>query len=280
MLARALQMLVPGGNPSGMKLIELPQWSGKCFVVPRHNLKELKERDENDQPALYFLFGNGEDSIVQSVYIGESENAYARVSSHDSGKDFWDVAVVFTGGLNRAFVKYLEYKATTLAHEAGRMAIENKVQPQENRLSEFEKVSVEHYFENVQFILSALNYEVFESVSSSVSAAGGTMYYLKSDGADARAQLLDDGSLNVLKGSLARVRETNSFGGWSQVARRQFIDDGTFIPCKNNISFEFTKDVLFKSPSAAAATTAGMSINGWTAWKDEKGATLDENLRK
>lgn len=40
------------------------------------------------------------------------------------------------------------------------------------------------------------------------------------------------------------------------------------------------KDYLFKSPSAAAATTTGRPINGWTAWRDESGNTLDSNLRK
>ncbi len=271
-------MLVPEGNPNGMKIIELPGWSGKCFVVPRQNLRELKDRSEINQPGLYLLFGVDEGSSDDLVYIGESENFYSRIANHDSNKDFWNIAVIFTGGLNRAFVKYLEYRATTMAYDADRMVVQNKVQPQENTLSESEKVIVEQYFENVQFVLGAIGYEVFETVAESISDA--KLYHLKAEGADAKAQLLADGSLNVLKGSLARIRETESFWGWPQAARKRFLEDGTFTDNGDGASYVYTKDVLFKSPSAAAATTTGRPINGWTAWKDEAGNTLDENLRK
>ncbi len=106
------------------------------------------------------------------------------------------------------------------------------------------------------------------------------LYYRKAEGSEARAQLLSDGSLNVLKDSLARIRETEAFWGWSQAARKRFLEDGTFAENGDGMSYVYTKDVLFKSPSAAAATTTGRPINGWTAWKDEAGNTLDENLRK
>lgn len=278
MKSKALQMLVPEGNPNGMKIIELAGWSGKCFIVPRQSLKELKDRSEVNQPGLYLLFGIDESSSDELVYIGESENFYSRITSHDSNKNFWNIAIVFTGGLNRAFVKYLEYKTTTIAHEANRMVVQNKVQPQENTLSEFEKVTVEQYFENMQFILGSIGYEVFETVAESITDA--KIYFLKAEGADAKAQLLADGSLNVLKGSTARIRETEAFWGWSLAARKRFLEDGTLVDNGDGISYKFTKDVLFKSPSAAAATTKGAPINGWTAWKDEAGNTLDDNLRK
>lgn len=271
-------MLVPEGNPNGMKIIELAGWSGKCFVVPRQNLREFKNMPEVNQPGLYLLFGIDDASGEDLVYIGESENFYNRITNHDANKDFWDISVIFTGGLNRAFVKYLEYKATSLAHEANRMVVQNKVQPQENTLSDFEKVSVDQYFENVQFILGAIGYKVFDKVTESILDT--KFYYLKAEGSEAKAQLLEDGSLNVFKGSLARIRETESFWGWSKEARVRFLKDGTFIDNGDGVSYLYTKDVVFKSPSAAAATTTGRPINGWTAWKDEKGNTLDDNLRK
>lgn len=276
-MTQALQMLVPSGNPNGMKIVELAGWSGKCFVVPRQSLKELKDRSEVNQPGIYLLFGPDEESINDLAYIGESENFYSRIATHDSGKDFWDVAVVFTGGLNRAFVKYLEYKSTLLAQQAKRMIITNKVNPQENTLSEFEKVTADQYFENMQFILSAFNYELFETVSEAI--VSDKMYFFKAGGVDAKAQLLDNGNLNVLKGSLARIKEVASFGGWSLAARKRFLEDGTLIK-NDDTSYIFTKDVIFKSPSAAAATVIGRSANGWTKWRDELGNTLDDNLRK
>lgn len=271
-------MIIPSGNPNGIKIVELPNWTGKCFLVPRQSLKELKDYTEINMPGFYMLFGVDDESIDDLVYIGESETFYNRVSDHDAKKEFWDTAVVFTGGLNKAYVKYLEYKATTLAHEINRMKVQNKVQPPENTLLSFDKIAVEDYFEKVQLILTAIGYEVFDAITESISDA--KIYFLRAEGVDAKAQLLADGSLNVLKGSTARIRETESFWGWSKAARERFIADSTLIDSGNGISYTYTKDVLFKSPSAAAATTTGRPINGWTAWKDGKGNTLNENLRK
>ena len=278
MNAKVLQILIPTGNPNGLKIIDLTGWTGKCFVIPRQSLKELKDRPEINQPGLYLLFGMDEKTEEDLVYIGESENFYTRITNHDANKDFWNTVVIFTGSLNRAFVKYLEYKATTLAHEANRFVMKNKVQPQENSLSEIEKVTMEQYFENLQFILSSIGFEVFESIIKSISDS--KIYTLKAEGADAKAQLLNDGSLNVLKDSLARKRETEALLGWSLAARKKFIEEGILVDNNDGVSYKYTKDVLFKSPSAAAATTTGRPINGWTAWKDDKGNTLDENLRK
>lgn len=157
------------------------------------------------------------------------------------------------------------------------MVVQNKVQPQENTLSEFQKVSVDQYFENIRFILSAFQYEVFEIVEQSY--IDNTFYHLKADGVSAKAKALGDGAMIVFSGSIARIRETESFGGWSKTARERFIQEGKLV-VKDSDSYELTQDIVFKSPSAAAATLAGRPINGWTAWKDEQGNTLDENLRK
>lgn len=277
MNSKALQILIPSGNPNGIKIIDLIGWVGTCFVVPRQNLKELKDRPEINQPGLYLLFGEDQETGEDLVYIGESESFYSRISNHDAHKDFWNTAVVFSGGLNRAFVKYLEYKATTLASETKRMNVQNKVQPQENTLSEFEKVTIDQYFENIRFILNSFQYEVFEKVEDSY--IDNTLYHLETEGVSVKAKVLENGEMLVLSGALARIRETESFGGWSKAARERFLKEGKF-KIENTESYITTEDIIFKSPSAAAATLVGRSINGWTAWKDGDGNTLDENLRK
>jgi hypothetical protein len=42
----------------------------------------------------------------------------------------------------------------------------------------------------------------------------------------------------------------------------------------------FQEDYIFNSPSAAAVTIKGRASNGWTAWKNKEGKTLDELKRK
>lgn len=265
------------GDPSGLKILELDGWTGKLFVIPRVNLKDIKNRTEINSPAIYFLFGSDENSTFENVYIGESETFYHRLENHDLNKDNWHLAMVFTGQVDKADVKYLENKSTLLAREINRYQVLNKVQPQENKLSEFKKISADNYFEKVQFIMSSLGYPLFQETKST---SDSKTYSLKIENIVARGKLLDDGNFMVLKDSEARIKETNSFvGGYAYAARREFLNNGTLVQSGNQ-SYVFTKDVIFNSPSASGATIAGTATNGWLAWKDNQGNTLDENVRK
>lgn len=277
-MAQVLTTILLDDSPTGLRLIEMANWSGKAFVVPRGRLKELRGREDAQQPGVYILFGEGEDR--NTAYIGQSENVAARLLTHDAHReeDEWNTAVAFIGQLDSAYIRHLESIALDFAKKVDRYAILNKGGANENKLSEAQKIVVSEYFERVKLITSLLGYRVFDGIDESI--ADRAVYVLKAEGADAKAQFLEDGSLNVLKGSLARIRETEAFFGWSKAARKKFIEDGTLVENGDSISYRFTQDVVFASPTAAAATVTGRPINGWTAWKDEKGKTLDENVRK
>lgn len=270
----ALQLVFPKGDPNGLKIIELTGWNGKAFIVPRTEVGTLKERPEL-KSGIYFLFGEDEETGEELVYVGQSGDCAWRLSTHDEKKDFWNQAFVFLDPPNR---DYLESVATRLAREAGRFKMNNGVQPRQENQNEFDRIKNERYFDGIKKILLTFGFPLFESIQE--ATFDSKIYYVKGEGIDAKAQLLDDGSLNVLKGSLARIRETASFWGWSKAARGRYVEDGTLKEVGNNLSYVFTKDILFKSPSAASATVMGRPSNGWTAWKDESGNTLDENLRK
>ena len=64
-----INILLPEGDPNGIKIIEISGWKGKTFVIPRGKLKNIKEREESNYPAIYFLFGDGDDPIRQKVYL-------------------------------------------------------------------------------------------------------------------------------------------------------------------------------------------------------------------
>lgn len=270
-----MQVVLPKGDPNGIKIVELTGWNGKAFIIPRMDISEIKERNEMNESGLYFLFGEDEETGDQLVYIGESGNCADRLESHDSEKDYWNQAFVFLSPPDR---NYLESISTKLAKQANRYVIKNKIQPRQEKQNEFDRIKNERYFDGVKKIFLTFGFNVFESIEESI--VDNELYYLKADGVDAKAQLLDDGTLNVLAGSSARIRETESFWGWSQNTRRQFMRDGTFSEKGDGVSYIFTKNFLFKTPTAAAATTMGRPVNGWTAWKDEQGNTLDDNLRK
>lgn len=273
---QVIQMLLTG-DPNGLKILELMGWTGQVFIIPRASLKDIKDRTEINNPAVYYLFGKDESSTFENVYIGESESFYSRLENHDINKNLWNLAIVFTEQLDRADVKYLENKSTILARGVNRYQVLNKVQPPKNKLSEFKKVSMDEFFEKIQYMMSVLGYPLFQLPQSSTDP---NIYSLKVGNLVASGKLLDNGNFMVLKDSEARVRETDSFnGGYAYVARREFLNNGTLVQSDAE-SYVFTKDIIFNSPSASAATIAGRSINGWTAWKDNVGKTLDENVRK
>lgn len=276
MEALAMKVIFPKGDPNGIKIIELTGWDGKSFIVPRTEIKALKEREEAHGSGIYFLFGEDKETGGSLVYIGQSGDCLERLTRHDTEKDFWNEAIFF---LNPPDRNYLESITTRFAREANRYIIKNGNQPQEEYQDEFDKIRNEKYLDGIKKILSTFGYKVFEKISDSY--IDNSFYYLKSsDGADARARILEDGQMLVLKDSKARVRETEAFTGWAFAARRQFIESGILIYVDSSESFVFTEDVVFNTPSAAAATIKGAPINGWTAWKDEQGNTLDDNLRK
>jgi hypothetical protein len=156
----------------------------------------------------------------------------------------------------------------------------NGVEPLENKLSEFKKSAVDDYFRKVQFILSLLGFTLFQDIQK--EAKESEIYYLKTEEAVASGTLLESGEFIIYKGSTARIRETDSFSGTAaSVIRWQLKqEDSGVLKEHDDKTFVFTQDFIFSSPSQAAATITGRAINGWTAWEDSKGNTLDENKRK
>lgn len=82
---RLIQTYLPDGTLEGAKIIELSGSSIKAFAVPRIKINQLKDRPELKQPAIYFLINSGDNQL----YIGESENFFHRIKTHDQAKDFW-----------------------------------------------------------------------------------------------------------------------------------------------------------------------------------------------
>lgn len=278
-MAQVITTILLEDNPKGLLLIEMANWSGKAFVVPRGRLKVLKSREDAAQPGLYFLFGEGGER--PTAYVGQSENVVERLFSHDSNrkKDAWNIAFVFIGELDGASIKYLESISFSLAKKAGRYDILNAITPKENKLSEAQRITVSEYFERVKIITALFGYFIFEE--QTLQRVGATYYFedAKNKDASAKGALLDSGEFVVFDGSLSRIKETYSFKGSGPALRRKLVEEGVLQKI-NEESYGFTTYYIFKSPSAASDTVAGRSTNGWTGWKDKSGKTLDENIRK
>ena len=278
-MPQGITIFVPDQDPNGIKIIGLNGWNGKAFVIPRSKLRGLRDRAEINAPAIYYLFGEGENPSRQHVYIGESENGFKRLLNHDDNKDFWSSAVVFIGtDLDRADVKYLENQSVRLAKNINRYEIENQIEPLENKLTEIKKAGDDDYFEKIVFIMAVFGYALFQGVPKPQTTE--EIYTFKTEDAVAKGTLLDNGEFVVYAGSTARIRVTPNFEKHDPGIREKLEDSGVLKRQEAGKSFEFLKDYIFTSPSAAGDTVAGRSVNGWTAWKDGSGKTLDERLRK
>jgi len=277
---QGLTILLPNNDPNGLKIIEISDWNGKVFIVPRKNLKNLGERPESSMFGVYFLVGEGDDPARKKVYIGESRDFYQRLANHDNEKDFWETAIVFTGtSLDKADVEYLENKALILAKKTNRYEVLNTAGTHQDNVSELKEAAMEAYFERVKLIVALFGIALFQEVTKERGAE--ELYYIEdvnNKDASGRGALLDTGEFVVFAGSLARAEEKPGLPQSSRSLRRKLTEEGVLVE-SSNTSYKFSKDHIFRSPSAAGDVVMGRSVNGWTGWKDGNGKTLDENKR-
>ena len=79
-----------------------------------------------------------------------------------------------------------------------------------------------------------------------------------------------------MKGSILAGTTVPSFG-WAE-KRKKLIKEYAKVTEEGKFELETSKS--FSSPSTAADFCAGSSNNGWIAWKDKDGNTLDAVVRK
>jgi len=92
--AKTIQIFLPGGDPRGIRVAEMTTRIVQVIEVPRSLLADFLAMPESGQVALYFLFGESEDGTDPRVYIGQTGDLRARLTSHNKEKDFWERAVV------------------------------------------------------------------------------------------------------------------------------------------------------------------------------------------
>ena len=273
---KTIQMLIFDGNPNGRIKCELSNWDGRVYKLSRTELNKYSSRPDANYTGVYFLFAKDNDNN-DLIYIGEAEAIYMRLKQHISDNslpDWTDCIVVINkdNNLNKAHVKYLESKFYELANQAGRFIVMNKKAPTCSSVSEFDSAMLEEFISSTKLLVNTLGYRVFDTYDSNNNQEQhqeSPIYYIKAArGADARGMNESDGFL-VLKGSKVATTVTSSFSKYLINLRESMIKSGTI-----NLSYEFTKDQIFTSPSLAAAIVMGRNANGQTEWKTEDHKTI------
>lgn len=277
MPSATIKIFLAHGDPKRLRTAELSNWTGKAVAGPRSEFDNVLAREESQGSGVYFLTGIDPETGYSAVYIGEAESIKDRVKNH-LDKDFWNHIAFFISkdeNLTKAHIRYLEGRLIEQAKQAGRSDVKNS-QGSGARLPESDREDMEIFLEKIHQLLPALGVEVL--VPTGVTATSTSELEVLSceiKGLKATGHLTPNG-MTVIAGSQALLNERPSSQKypWPLNMRKKLKDEGALTTKTNHL--QFTKDVEFSSPSAAAAVIHGGHANGLTAWKNQSGKTLKE----
>ena len=278
MRGKTISIYLPDGNPRSAKVCNLRDSIVSALLIPRSKFKNFSDMEELQRAGIYFLIGEHEESVVQEIYIGEAEVLLDRLRNHNTNKDFWKYIICFTSDseknpLNKAHVKYLESIAIEFADKANKCELKQGKASSKSKLSDSDRDFVLDVFDDLKILISALGYPIFEEKTEEKK----DQFICEGRGVRAIGEYSEDGML-VYENSEASIDHVASMGNWALNLKEKLIENN--ILKNNGEKYVFSKNYLFKSPSGASAVILGRSSNGWEAWKDSKGKTLNERVRK
>jgi hypothetical protein len=279
---RSIRIFLADGSPTGLRHVEIVNWSGQALACPRSRFSELGKWEESKRPGVYFLFENsaGDNNVA---YIGESEDVFKRLADHDRKKDFWNEVIVFTSkdeNLTKGHIKYLEARLVEISKNADRYQLENSNTPTKSSLPRADAATMEEFVDNIRIVLGSLSHRILEPIASSVNPTVAETkddslvnydFSFKVNKIIANGRVTDDGFL-LLKGSQIAHKSSISMPGKSLIIKEQMIADGLLEDKTNH--FTLVKDKLMSSSSYAAALVAGNSRSGPQSWKTSGGEFL------
>ncbi len=271
-----VRIFMPDGDPNGIRLVEKSHWTGQGIVFTRETFPKLSDRKDSVRAGVYVLWEQTDGIKLPRVYVGESEELLDRIGRHlkDSSKDFWTHGIIFTSkddSLNKAHARHIEAKLIDRAREVKQCEPDNLNKSRPAPLSELDRADAESFLYDVLLCLPVAGVRFFEQLT--VPSDDSEDLIVTSKGITARGQFGSDGFV-VRKGSQAVKDETRSAQDFVVELRKQLVELGVLKDLDDR--FEFTKDHLFKTPSAASGAVLGRSSNGLADWKDADGRTLKE----
>lgn len=287
---KSINLFLMDGNASGRIKCTLANWTGIAYRIPRTELDKCKERDDLKQSGVYFLFGTSDQTGDNMVYIGQAgarkngEGILNRLYEHkrNPDKDYWTEAVVFTTS-NNSFgpteISYLENRFCSLATEAKRYIIKNGNDPSPGNITEEKESELEEFIDYSKIIMGTLGHKVFDPLNEVMSLTNPVSseytelkLYMKRKSRksghiiEATCKQTLEGFV-VITGSLIETIDSDSIpSGIKKIRESAKIDENGILQ----------EDILFRSPSYAAAFVIGGHANGLTEWKNSEGKTLKQ----
>ncbi len=279
---KTIQIFLPAGDPVGIRVAEITTRIVQVIDVPRKRLPDFLKMPESTQVGVYFLVAGTDDGEQPQVYIGQTGDLRSRLKSHDGEKEFWERALVLisrTHSLTQTHVLFLEWLAIKRVREAGRYVDANGNAGSQPHAPAPMEADCQEIFETGKTLLATLGHPLFDPVAASAQDGDAAdIFHCSSSGARGKGQYTTEGFV-VLAGSVGRRDNVASIEGRSEAGlRARLLADGVMRVEGDTVVF--TRDHLFKSPSAAAAALLGRKASGWVEWKDSTGRTLDAVKRR
>ncbi|RYZ42540.1 MAG: GIY-YIG nuclease family protein [Myxococcaceae bacterium] len=277
---KSIRIYLDAGDVSGIRYAEVVNWTGQALLCPRARISELSSwSDEIQRPGVYFLIG-ADQLTTREVYVGESESVLERLQQQLAEKDFWQEAVAVTSkdeNLTKAHVRFLEARLVELTGQAGRYRVVNGNQPGRPGLPRPDRDAMEEFLGHLRLLLGALGHRMLEPLLDGKSKEPGSnaeASQLTFTVRNAKAQgVVTDEGFVVLKGSTALAQMNQSMSSYAAF-KTELIKEGKLSGTGDLLTFG--EDVLFSSPTAAAAIISGSSTNGRVAWRNAQGVTLKQ----
>lgn len=288
---KSINLFLMDGNPNGRIKCTLANWTGVAYKIPRTELERCKEREDLSQSGVYFLFGTSDDTGENAVYVGQAgvrkngEGILYRLQEHkrNPDKDYWNEAVVFTTS-NNSFgpteISYLENRFCNMASEAKRYLVKNGNDPTPGNITEEKESELEEFIDYAKIVMGTLGHKVFEPLlekqvvplkADPVNIDGLLLFFKRKSRKsgrviEAKCKQTTEGFV-VLKGSHIETIDSDSIPQGIKEARQNApIDENGVLQ----------DDILFRSPSYAAAFVIGGHVNGLIEWKTDQGITLKD----
>ena len=282
---KSINLFLMDGNAIGRIKCTLTNWTGVTYKIPRTALDKCKERCDLKQSGIYFLFGTSDDTGDNIVYVGQAgarkngEGLLYRLQEHNrnSDKDYWTEAIVFTTS-NNSFgpteISYLENRFYRLALETHRYNVVNSNDPTQGNVTEAKESELEEFIDYSRIVMGALGHKVFEPVVAAKNTTEAVaafddeplLYFKRANINAATGRRTSEGFV-VLKESTVVSELKNSCPKNVVKLRERYKN-------RINSNYILTEDLLFASPSAAAAFVGGYSLNGNETWKTADGISL------
>jgi len=290
---KSVRIYLKDGTVTGIKFGEVVNQTIQSVSCPRLRIAELNT-PESQRPGVYFLFGEDEETGEAKAYIGEAENVYTRLQQHVSNKEFWNDVIFFVSkdeNLTKSHVKYLQSRIINTAFSINRYKIENYNQAAQSSLPPADRDAMEEFLTYVKLLLGVHGHKILEEViiHNKKSPDNGTTLntvsqdftgineplklFLSMSNIKASAIQTDEGIV-VLKNSEATKNPTESLGVGYKALREKTIETGKLK--LEGDKYIFQEDVLFNSPSAAAAIVLGYNTNGRFNWRNSTGKSLKD----